>query len=520
MTPTLIALAALAVAVPSLAATPTARIDDGILRGATRAGVVAYKGVPFAAPPVGSLRWREPQPTKPWSGVRAATDFAPACLQLGVSMPGEAPPKTSEDCLYLNVWTPARRPRGRLPVMVFFPGGGYQNGATSLPLYWGDRLARRGVVVVTVAYRLGPLGYLAHPELTAESPHHASGDYGLMDQAAGLAWVKRNILAFGGDPNRVTIFGQSAGAMSVSQLMVSPLARGLFQRAIGESGGLFEPLALAPKYGLPQAETDGMTFMRSVGAASLEDLRRLSGEALLHGQANLVSHPVIEGYALTRSPYDAYVAGEQAKVPVIVGWNAEEARSLTDLSGVKAASFTADIRAAFGPLPGAMIEGYPHADDAQARQGRADFERDLRFAWDNWAWARLQARAGQPAYAYRFEQKPPFPAGSVRAGWGASHFAELWYVFDHLGQETWAWGDDDRRLANAMAGYWVNFARTGDPNGPGLPPWPRLMGDEGPVQRLRDPLVSGPPPELATLRGIDQVYTSLRGAPFGAAKAR
>jgi para-nitrobenzyl esterase len=513
------ALAALLTALPFVASAATVRTEGGSLRGAEHAGIAAYEGVPYAAPPLGPLRWREPQPVQPWQGVRDATAFAPACLQLGVSMPGEPPPRTSEDCLHLNVWTPARRGKTPLAVMVFIPGGGYQNGATSLPLYWGDRLARRGVVVVTLAYRLGPLGYLAHPELTAESSHHASGDYGLMDQAAALAWVKRNIAAFGGDPARVTVFGQSAGAMSVSQLMVSPLARGLFQRAIGESGGLFEPLMLAPQYSLPQAAKDGVAYMRSVGAASLAELRALPGEALLQGQANGVSHPVVDGYALPRAPYDAFVAGEQAKIPVLVGWNAEEARSLSDTSGAKAATFTADIRRAFGPLPAALIDAYPHADDAQARQSRADFERDLRFAWDNWAWARLQARAGQPTYAYRFEQKPPFPAGSVRAGWGASHFAELWYVFDHLGQEPWAWTAGDRRLADTMASYWVNFARTGDPNGPGLPTWPRLQGDDGPVQRLADPIVSGPPPELATLKVFDGVYASLRGAPFGTLKA-
>ncbi len=514
------ALSCLTLAPPAGAAAATVRTDGGSLRGTSAGSVAAYLGVPFSAAPLGSLRWREPQPVAPWRVVRDATAFAPACLQLGVSMAGEPPPRTSEDCLYLNVWTPARRTKAKLPVMVFIPGGGYQNGATSLPLYWGDRLARRGVVVVTVAYRLGPLGYLAHPDLTAESPHHASGDYGLMDQAAGLAWVKRNIAAFGGNPAKVTVFGQSAGAMSVSQLMVSPLARGLFQRAIGESGGLFEPLMLAPQYSLPQAEKDGVAFMRSVGAASLADLRRLPGEALLHGQANSVSHPVIDGYALPRAPYDAFAAGEQAKVPVLVGWNAEEALALSDFSQVKAATFAADIRKSFGPLPTALIDAYPHADDAQARQARADFERDLRFAWDNWTWARLQARAGQPTYAYRFEQRPPFPDGSVRAGWGASHFAELWYVFDHLGQETWAWSDHDRRLADTIAGYWVNFARTGDPNGLGLPAWPRFTESEGLVRRLGSPVTAGPPPELASLKVFDAVYAGLRGPAAGTAKAR
>jgi para-nitrobenzyl esterase len=511
-------LLALAMAsLPVLAAATTTPTEAGPVRGLESQGVTTYAGVPFAAPPVGPLRWREPQPAQPWRAVRDATAFAPACLQLGVSMPGEPDPKTSEDCLYLNVWTPSGKARAGRPVMVFFPGGGYTNGATSLPLYWGDRLARRGVVVVTVAYRLGPLGFLAHPELTAESPRHSSGNYGLMDQAAALAWVRRNIKAFGGDPGRVTIFGQSAGAMSVSMLMTSPLSQGLFQRAIGESGGLFEPLQLAPSYSLPAAERDGVAYARSVGATSLADLRRLPGAELLNGDAGKVSHPVVEPYALPMSPYDAFVAGRQARVPILVGWNAEEARSLTDLSKVRAASFAADIGKAFGPLPPALIDAYPHADDAQAAQGRADFERDLRFAWDDWAWARLQAGAGFPAYVYRFEHRPPFPAGSVRAGWGASHFSELWYVFDHLDQEPWRWTPSDRKLADAMAGYWVNFARAGDPNGPGLPAWPRFQAAGG-VLRLEDPIAAGPPPELATLKTLDGIYAQVRGAPFGTSK--
>ncbi len=512
-------LAAIISLAPVSVSAATVRIDTGLLRGTEGHGIAAYEGVPFAAPPVGPLRWREPQPAAHWKGVRNATAFAPACLQLGVSMPGEPDPKTSEDCLYLNVWAPNGPHHGQLPVMVFIPGGGYTNGATSLPLYWGDRLAKRGVVVVTVAYRLGPLGYLAHPELTAESPHRSSGNYGLMDQAAALRWVRRNIAAFGGDPSQVTIFGQSAGAMSVSMLMVSPLSQGLFQRAIGESGGLFEPLELAPQYSLSVAEKDGEAYAKSVGAASLVELRALPGAALLHGQGWKISHPVVEPYALPMAPYDAFVAGRQAKVPILVGWNAQEARSLTDLSTAKAATFTQDIHNAFGPLPAALIDAYPHADDAQAVIARGDFERDLRFAWDDWAWARLQAMAGQPAYAYRFEHKPPFPAGSVRAGWGASHFAELWYVFDHLDQETWAWTEADRHLADEMASYWVSFAKTGGPNGPGRPAWPRLGAtDGGPVLRLDDTIRPGPPPELATLKTLDGVYGTLRGAPLGKAK--
>jgi para-nitrobenzyl esterase len=239
--------------------------ESGTLSGVSEGGLSVYKGVPFAAAPVGDLRWRPPTDVVPWTGARKADAFAPACMQEGVSMPGETPPVVSEDCLYLNIWTPAKSVQERLPVIVWIYGGGYINGSASMPLYWGDRLAQKGVVVVTIAYRLGPLGFLAHPELTRESPHHSSGNYGLMDQIAALEWIQRNIAGFGGDSKNVTIAGQSSGSISVSILMASPLAKGLFQRAIGESGGLFEPVQLAPKFLLANAESDGEKYAASMG---------------------------------------------------------------------------------------------------------------------------------------------------------------------------------------------------------------------------------------------------------------
>ena len=249
--------------------------ESGTISGVSAIGLSVYKGVPFAAPPVGDLRWRPPMPAAPWIGTRKADAFAPACMQVGVSMPGETPPVVSEDCLYLNIWTPAKTAHEHLPVIVWIYGGGYINGSASMPLYWGDRLARKGVIVVTIAYRLGPLGFLALPELTRESLHHSSGNYGLMDQIAALEWMQRNIATFGGDPKNVTIAGQSSGSISVSILMASPLARGLFHRAIGESGGLFEPLQLGPKFLLANAEHDGEKYAVSLGAPSPKELRRL-----------------------------------------------------------------------------------------------------------------------------------------------------------------------------------------------------------------------------------------------------
>ena len=500
----------------TLAKKPTTATESGAISGVRENGLSVYKGVPFAAPPVGDLRWRLPMQVAPWTGTRKAEVFAPACMQVGVSMPGETPPAMSEDCLYLNIWTPAKNAHEGLPVIVWIYGGGYINGSASMPLYWGDRLAQQGVIVVTIAYRVGPLGFLAHPELTRESPQHSSGNYGLMDQIAALEWIQRNIAAFGGDPKRVTIAGQSSGAISVSILMASPRARGLFQRAVGESGGLFEPPQLAPKYLLANAEREGEKYAVSLGAASLEQLRRLPASQL-SGNAGGICHPVIEPYVLPVSPYEAFATGQQNDVPLLIGSNAEEARSLVDVTQVKAATFDADLEHSFGALPPPLISAYPHATEEQARQARLDLERDLRFGWDMWAWARLQAGTGQSrVYYYSFRQKPPFPAGSVYEGWGASHFAELWYVFDHLNQEPWPWTTADRKVAEEISGYWVNFAKTGNPNGQALSLWPAFTSTDGKVLYLGDPIIVGGVADINSLKVFDVVYTMVRGKPFAA----
>jgi para-nitrobenzyl esterase len=436
-------------------------------------------------------------------------------MQTGVSMPGETPPAVSEDCLYLNIWTPAKAYE-RLPVIVWIYGGGYINGSASMPLYWGDRLAHKAVIVVTIAYRIGPLGFLTHPDLTRESPHHSSGNYGLMDQIAALEWIQRNIAVFGGDPKNVTIAGQSSGAISVSILMASPRAKGLFQRAIGESGGLFEPLQLAPKYLLANAESEGEKYAASLGATSLQELRRLPASQLT-GNAGGIVHPVIEPYVLPVSPYEVFTSGQQNDVPLLLGSNADEARALTDVTQVKAATFDIDLEHSFGALPPQLISAYPHATDQDAKQARLNLERDLRFGWDMWAWARLQGATGQSSvYYYSFTQKPPFPAGSVYEGWGASHFAELWYVFDHLDQQPWRWSTADRKVAEEISSYWANFAKSGNPNGPGLPTWPAFTNADSKVIYLGDPIIVGGVASTDSLKVFDAVYTAVRGKQFAA----
>jgi para-nitrobenzyl esterase len=298
--------------------------------------------------------------------------------------------------------------------------------------------------------------------------------------------------------------------MAVSMLMASPRARGLFHRAIGQSGGVFEPVQIAPQYLLANAERDGREYVSSLRADSIAALRKRPAADLLEGKADRVSHPVIEPHVLPAAPYDAFVSGSYNDVPILVGFNAEEARALADVTRVKAATFAADIERSFGALPAPLLAAYPHATDAEAQQARLDFERDLRFAWDMWTWARLHSRR---AYFYHFMQSPPFPEGSIHHGWGASHFAELWYMFDHLEQETWNWSAADRRLAQTMAGYWTNFVRSGDPNGAGLPRWPTF--DTGNAVHLSDTVYTDRLPGTDKLQVFDAVYDALRGKPFG-----
>ncbi|HEY2480623.1 MAG TPA: carboxylesterase family protein [Caulobacteraceae bacterium] len=521
-TPLLLALTL--VAAPTLA--QTVRTEGGVLRGTTTAdGLAVYKAIPFAAPPVGALRWRPPAPAAPWAGVRAADAFAPACMQVSAAYLDFGIPAlpVSEDCLYLNVWTPAKTKAERLPVMVWIQGGAFVSGGAAIPLYSGEHLARRGVVVVSLAYRLGAFGLLASPELSAEE-RGASGNWGLMDQVAALKWVKRNIAAFGGDPHRVTVFGESAGAIAVSMLAASPAARGLFQRAISQSGGSFAPPKRDKEGGtnvlpLRVAEARGAAFLKSLGAADLAAARRVPAEAVLKAaekQAGGEFWPTIDGRVIVGDQYRLYEAGKYNVTPVLIGTNADEGALF--VPAVKAADYQARVRAGFGDWADRILAAYPGATDAQALRSERDLFRETAFAWHTWAWARLQAQrtssSGRGAvFIYDFAHRPPYPNPAFTHDWGAAHAAEIPYVFGTFEAQPFmaAAGAADRALSDQMQAYWVNFARTGDPNGPGLPRWPAYTAAAPEEMHFDGELKAGPVSNLDKLKVIDGYYAWLRG---------
>jgi para-nitrobenzyl esterase len=480
----------------------------GTVQGAEENGVVIYKGIPFALPPIGPLRWREPQPPTPWAGARSSA-FPPACPQRG-SYPKNAPPEvTSEDCLYLNVWKPVMTTAEKLPVMLWIYGGGLTNGSASNPLYAGDQLARKGVIVVTANYRLGALGFLSHPELTNESAHRSSGNYGLLDQIAALKWIRQNIAAFGGDPTRITVFGQSSGSNSISTLVASPLAKDLFHRAIGQSGGLFEPMELASDLKLEGAEQAGQRFMERAGATSLEELRARSVDALL----DIPFRPniIVDGHVLPRTPYDIHVSNEHNKVPVLVGYTTEEGQEFLENRTITTVTYTTELERHFPSFLVRLTAPDPGNTDLEARSVAVAYERDIRFGWSMWTWARLASREGDGgAWFYQFSQPTPFPTDSPQAGWGAAHGSDMAYVFGHLDQQPWAWTQHDRTLSSTMIDYWINFAKTGDPNGEGLPEWPRFTAANPLAMQLGKEIAPTLFQSEGTLSKLDRTYGTAR----------
>ncbi len=453
---------------------------NGILEGVISADgkVRTFKGIPYAAPPVGPLRWKPPQPALPWTGVRQAVDYGPRAMQGRIFddmiFHDNGP---SEDCLHLNIWMPEEHP-GKLPVMVWIHGGGFVAGSSSEPRQDGGNLAKQGVMVVSFNYRMGVFGFFAHPELTQESEHHASGNYGLLDQVAALQWVHDNIAAFGGDPDNVTIFGESAGSFSVSALMASPLARGLFQRAIGESGAMFS--RTRPTKTLAQAEEMGVKFAAAAfGTNSLEALRALPATNLLVAALKLPRDnfpPDIDGYFLPADCRSIYAAGKQSHVPLLAGWNRDEG-NFAFYFGSNAPTFQNYIilaRARFGTNAETFVKVYSAATDAEAKRVAQDFAGDQFIAYSTWKWIELQLQTREsPVYRYRFDQTLPLAADAKPgAEPTAPHAGEIEYVFGMLSSKHLPWRSSDHAVSELMASYWSNFAKTGDPNGPGLPHWP------------------------------------------------
>ncbi len=496
------------------------RVASGLLAGTLDLDgtVRVFKGVPYARPPTGALRWRAPQAAERWDGVRPADHFGPRSVQ--PERPATAigyfgPEAESEDCLYLNIWTAAPAPDARTPVMVWFHGGAYAVGSGALPIFDGARLARHGVVVVTVNYRLGRLGFLAHPELSREAPYRASGNYGLLDQLAALQWVQHNIAAFGGDPGRVTIFGQSVGATSVHCHMSSPLATGAFHRAIGQSGGSLEGSMAT----LETAERAGAALVRALGAGSIEELRARPAREVQLGRpggglnavydssdAGALSRDTawanIDGHVLPASPYDIFAQGRQNDVPLITGATADEGATLPGVATL--AAHRAHAEAEFGAAAASFLKLYPAATDAEAEAASRRATGERNFTWQTWLWATTQARTGRaPCYHYHFSRVPPRPlapgGGDASRPLGAFHTAEIPYVFDHLEVRDWPWQAADRTLADAMSAYWVNFAATGDPNG-GNPRWPRFDADGARIMHFGDQIGAGAHPAAERVR--------------------
>jgi para-nitrobenzyl esterase len=505
---------------PAAASDELVRVESGMLAGISGpdSAVRVFKGVPYAAPPVGNLRWRAPQRPLPWSGVRRADHFSASCMQ--------GPPRTfgpytpeylipaepiSEDCLCLNVWTASQSAQERRPVLVWIHGGGFGSGSASVPIYDGEALAKKGVVFVGINYRLGPFGYLAHPDLTKESGHNSSGNYGILDMIAALQWVQRNIPAFGGDPKRVTIAGQSAGSFAVSYLAASPLARGLFHRIIAESGSALGVNAVSPPK-LATAEQVGLEYAKSKGAASIQELRaKTAAELVDSGQPgqSLGFRPVIDGYVLPMDVYMIFAQGKQNDVPILVGWNADEG-SLSSGASITAETFRDQVRKKFGAVADAFLKAYPARSDDEARISQQFSSRDETFGSSMRIWVRMQAKTGKSkGYLYFFTHVSPVAPGEANPG--AFHTSEVPYVFNCLDKWNRPWQATDRKMADLMSSYWVNFVSKGDPNGKNLPRWPAYETKNDEVMQLGDKVGPMPMPNKAGFVFFEEYFAKKRG---------
>jgi len=496
------------------ALTTTVEVTGGTIEGAMQDGIFSYKGIPFAAPPVGDLRWKAPAPIQPWTGVKKADAFACACMQASGSMGNTAP--ISEDCLYLNVWTPAKKTDEKLPVIYWVHGGGYIGGSTRTPMYDGTDFAKKGVVLVSVAYRLGPFGFLAHPELSSES-NNGSGSYGMQDMIAGLKWVKDNIARFGGDPSNVTIFGHSAGGAAISLLAASPLTKGLFHRAICMSGGSFTPLQTSKQTGiglgipsLKVAESTGEEFLKELGVADIKAARALSAEdiqkKLAGGMEGMRFRPAADGHVIYNDLYSLYQAGNFNDTPILLGHTSDEMGSFGRSPNLTPAEFEKQVREQYGLHADAILGVYPHSTDTAATRASKDIRNDSSFCWNTWTWSRLQSRKGKgKAFQYYFDYHPGSPDG------GSGHGSDVPYAFRTLGGPMGEPKEEDLKLSDMISSYWINFARSGDPNDPGLPEWPAFTENDQKVMMFDAAPGARPVPNLDRLEVLDAYFSWLRG---------
>jgi para-nitrobenzyl esterase len=461
------------ISVSIYAQTPTAKITGGKIKGEQKGEIQIFKGIPFAAPPVGNLRWKAPQAVIPWKGTKSCLKFGPSpmqdspvpffCWTEEYLIPKEP---ISEDCLYLNVWSGAKSKKEKRPVFVYIYGGGFKSGGAGCAIYNGEAMAKKDVVFVSINYRVGVFGFLAHPDLSKENAKYSSGNYALLDMLAALKWVQENIAQFGGDASNITIAGQSAGAFAVNNLVASPLSKGLFHKAIAESGGSILESPLRPKLILKDAEEQGVKFAKSLNCKSLADLRKLSSLEILKGKGGL-SSPIIDGYFLQESIGEIFKKGNQNDVPTIVGWNEDDRVSGKPLT---AENFKETAQKKFGELTADFLTVYPAETDEQAYKSQMGLGRDEYFGVQDYVWAKMQTKTGKSrVYIYNFNRK--LPSYTVETDFGAFHTGEVPYAYNNLHTVNRPWEKIDFEIADKMSDYWVTFAKTGNPNGANLPIW-------------------------------------------------
>lgn len=484
-------------------------VAQGEIEGEALEGSVLYKAIPYAEPPVGNLRWKAPVPKAPWQGIYKAANWGGRPFQTVDPNQNGGEIAMSEDCLYLSVQTPAKSKDERLPVFVNIHGGAFATGSYSGTL---DSFVRNGIVYVSIEYRLGALGFMAHPELSKESADGISGNYGIYDQICALQWVHDNIAAFGGDPEKVTICGESAGGISVSILCASPLCKGLFRGAISESGGNFCPIADnsatpmgtgAQMTSYKDAEAKGSDYQQRLGAKNLKQMRKVDGDSLIRATRGWEFWPVVDGKAIVGDQYRLYEEGRYNDVDVMVGYNSDEGSLFVYNYSLEAYNKTT---ANYGEWESRVRETYPATNDREALYAMQDIFRDTAFGWGTWAWANLQSRTGKSrVYMYYFDQKSDNIF--MRNTRGATHVAEMPFIYD------WHWGpmtDVDTHMAQIMPQYWMNFVKYGDPNADGLPYWTTYREGEATVMNMHNGFCLTPTPNELQMHFWEEVFSKLR----------